>query len=638
MELSFDSIPEEVALSEVAPSTVAEDYENDFEEASRQYSTDFEEENDFEQDDFEEESSSPSSQEPPRVEAVLAKLTSQRALPVQIAELRRRAVEQDLEGLDKGLDQIAVDLVATERRHRREKVDGMAKKRAARRRADARRRDHERRLAEAERRARHAEGQLSKASRETRDATTRLLEVEGKLQEATFSIEDLRKEADRAAAVASEDKKQRERQQTTVLKLEADLVAVKREADLATAAWTAAERREAALLDRLPEVEKRRVEAEERRLDELRSRLEDDVAAFRKRTEQDEARLRLITKQQEADRERRVRLFAIEEEARRKALDKVAAEEQALLASRKQKLDALVASMHAQRALLERDRTRLDADLSSFRSDKAAFAAKVAALKPRFSDARDAETDARRKLEFADDTNRAADAKLAAANAKQADLDNAIRRANTLAADAADAEKKARAISAKCDVDLQHCAKRQADIDKARFYLARQQTAMALRGQSACLLLPSSTAPSDLSPPPHKKKCDKDDKENTNEHSSTKKQLLADQLPIDQPPRWPPRKVSDLSDENDEVPVWPVVPPPPEGDNEPAEEEERRKNHILRDRHDDATKTGGPAWLTRHVLARIRTSSTPYQPAAYSTAARYLAHHRAATPAAPRYY
>lgn len=479
-----------------------DDYSSDFEVSMAKSSHQQQRKGDEYSSDFEHTMSRgtivvPKKRQQPILDDVLFRLATDKALPVQIAELRILAAHQHEAGqmlknetLDRALDQLAIDLVAAQRRDRREAAERNAERRAQRERADQRRRVHELRLESAIRETSEALGRAATAEAEAYDLRSRLTDAERLLESARAArdsagervtalegdLENARADAAGARALHHLEAERHRRRET-----ELEECATRRELQLevVNAAQHALERRYDALLDRLPDVERRRVAAEDDRLSAERECLAAQRAAF-------ERDLRLFedrTAKTRGDLEKEAALQAsrVEKEAqvRALALNKFVEAEQASIRRAKEDAAVTLAAAEAKLASVARDRAALDAATAKHAEDCLVWKLRVQTLEPRFQDAQaaevraakqlraaeEAETHAKEVLRSAKDAHLAAQSQAALLEEERFAVRNDRRRADVLAQRAAEETERA--------------AKRQVELERAEFSVNRQRAALA---------------------------------------------------------------------------------------------------------------------------------------------------------------
>lgn len=300
------------------------------------------------------------------LDEVLQRLASDKALPVQISLLRRRA-DADLQG---ALDQLAIDVVAAQRRSRRLAAAKTAEQRSARVRADERRRRHDE--------------ELAKASAAAAAAVA----------------------AQRAAEEArlGDQSKSLEREQASKVELEArakDSARMRLQLQVLEATGARLEMRYEALLDRLPDVEARRVRAEDERLEAERQAL----AAVKEQLARAESTFRdrvdRAWKELEDERARRAAEFARRDRDAHVALETAKTAHEAAARRDRERLAAETARTEARAAAVDRDVAVAAATRSKLEQDRAAFEARVHALAARFEEAELAEARAADRLRAA---------------------------------------------------------------------------------------------------------------------------------------------------------------------------------------------------------------------------------------------
>lgn len=439
----------------------------------------------------------PKKRQQPTLDDVLFRLATDKALPVQIAELRILAAHQPKPGemsenetLDRALDQLAIDLVAAQRRDRREAAELNAERRAQRERADERRRMHELRLESARTETRMALGRATTAESEAHDLRSRLADAERLLESARAArdsagervnalerdLESARADTASAQAAHHLDAARHRRQ---VAELEECATRRELQMEVVSAAQHALERRYDALLDRLPDVERRRVAAEDDRLAAERECLAAQRAALER-----ERRLfddRTVKTRSDLEKEAALQASRLEREAqfRSIALDKLVETEQASIRRAKEDAAATLAAAEAKLASAARDRAALDTATAKHAEDCLIWKLRVQALEPRFQDAEaaevraakqlraaeEAETRAKEILHSAKDAHFAAQSQAALLEEERFAVRNERRRADILAQ---------RAVE-----DKERAAKRQVELERAEFSVKRQHVALA---------------------------------------------------------------------------------------------------------------------------------------------------------------
>lgn len=445
------------------------------------YSEDAFEGNSYDEDSFEEEEEQVEKKE--TLDEVLCKLASDRELPAQIADLRTLSGDAVV---DKALDQLAIDLVAAQRVERRNAAARNAQRRAQRARADERRRLHEKRLAESIAEARESSRKAETLENEAKDLKSRLENTERLLESSKaahataarrcasleWEVKALRRTsagvaADAGVAARSYSKR--------IADLEEKARRKELEIEVTVEAQRLLERRYDAMLDRLPDVERRRVAVEDERLRTEREaiqieklRQDRDKQSFEDFVKRERQILEDSKKESEKHREREL-------QARRRELDAEIVRERESIRQAKEEIAATLAANEARALVVARDQARLESASARLGEERVSLLVRAKALEPRFKDAQDAEERAAKRIAEAAVVEEKAQELLE--SAKRDHREVLSRAAELEEQQAAAREARRRANDAAARLEFERTANQQTELDRARFYAKARRDA-----------------------------------------------------------------------------------------------------------------------------------------------------------------
>lgn len=439
------------------------------------------------------------------IDALLSQLASKKRLPAQVCEIRYKLIDlsrtlnqpaapsndaatanevvQNGIQLERQLEQLEIDLVAEERRRRMEFSERNMARRAARVRADERRAEHERQLADTERRMMVAERNESYTKQKLSEVETRLKnsEVLLKLTQKTRSdlekgnmlrdqeITDLKL---RSSIIAAESGTASKESTLKVKILEEAMKIDKMKQDIEVTvlrdAIKAVEQRHSKEINKLPEDHKRilfTLDKEKLEIAKYKAKLDTENNIREKRFENESQRTSQRSEQELA--------------AGRAALDACRLIGDAANRRERERLACLQSALQAERANIARDRSALDMIRSTLNEESVELRTKLNALEPRFKDASELERCARAREKAAikaedDVCNTVAQIRLIEVDVKKREA-----AANEAKLAATMATQRAELMIRDATTRLVQCKQRSVQVERSKFAIFQQQAALA---------------------------------------------------------------------------------------------------------------------------------------------------------------